>query len=132
MIPETYEPLVLKLHDRTKRGDVNWRESKPNFYALDFESFTLAVRSYTDRDGDDVVEFTLRNDQGAVIDSFEVGSWEASAYKPAYELFQMARRKALNVDEAVAALTRAVDSPAPVGAVNSVASEDDIGEEIPF
>ncbi|MDP2401841.1 MAG: hypothetical protein Q8M66_07665 [Actinomycetota bacterium] len=127
MIPQAYVTLLSKLLERTKADDVNWREAAKDTFAVDFESFTLALASYFDSDQDPTVGVNLRNATGSVIDAFEV--WESldeDEYRLVYELFTLARRKALKIDRALDALARALDAPTPIGV------PEDPGEEIPF
>ncbi|GGK09455.1 hypothetical protein GCM10010123_44180 [Pilimelia anulata] len=97
--------LAKKLRDRTRAGHIDWvttphssevTASGPN------SGFTL--RSMIDSDGDEVVTLALLNPRGQRVASLECewsGGEEAPQNEVLRELYDLAKRKALKIDELI-------------------------------
>jgi len=108
-----FSPIIQKLLDRTKEGKVLWEEATRGFKAA-VGLFTFRVFS-SDEGGDTTVRLTMRDDHDSEI--FEVTLTDdpptIARYRQAVtnmkELYELARRKALNVEEKLGAVSSLLD-----------------------
>lgn len=133
MLPPNYRPLFDSLYTKTMRGEVNWKPTaKEDNFAVYFKGLTLTMSTGRRMFRDEIelyIDFTLRNPEGMKIDSFQVGdeSDPDEVWKQATDLHDAARRKALNIDEAIDDIVSELQSGGPVG--EDIEPEDD---DLPF
>ena len=107
-----YEPVVTKLLEKSQQGRLNWEKRGWREFACEIEGqYTFASTETEDGYG-----LTMKDSFGDVI--FSISSEEAIVYDDPKkeELFNMlrdlhelARKKALNVDEKIATATGLLD-----------------------
>ncbi len=130
MLETEYETLVLQLHGRTAKGQVNWLSTADeSVFLVQFKDYSCAVRQYHDED-DTYYSFTLRNQKGKTIDEFYISPM-APLYMQASQLFASARRKALKIDEALSSILSEIRSNESVGQVPDASGKDD-DDSVPF
>jgi hypothetical protein len=99
--------LVIKLLDATKQGKIDWRPTaKTDEFTASFGGkWTLLCRQFAT--GSQIVErLSLQNAAGE-----ELLSIRDSDISNVTRLYEMARRYALKVDEAIADLMKEIDEP---------------------
>ncbi len=107
MISEKIENLLERLLERSRAGSVKWeRTAEEGSFRAAFPKYSVSIESYEAEGSKATYQFELFNESGDLIES-------ATDYfldKPYYdhrnrdlleELFVLARRKALGVDEAI-------------------------------
>jgi hypothetical protein len=90
--------LISRLLDRTRSDDLSWKESNnDDAFILNFPDSSIEIDYYI---SDDSYGVCIYNDSGKVIDSNRYAPTNLEYYK-LQELYRIARRKALNVDETI-------------------------------
>lgn len=132
MINDDYIHLIEKLHKRTQNGEVNWKSTaRVNEFMVYFKDFSLSVASRFDTNEDeDIVSITLRNDSGTEIDRFWITPQDVSLYHTASEMHSGARRKALQIDDALSVIMSELESDEVVGLPDDPRNAFD--DDIPF
>jgi hypothetical protein len=130
MIPDPYRDIVVRLHKRTQQGEVIWNSLSATAYSISIGTYSLAIQIRDNRPFQSAGEyaFVLYNSTGMMIDSFEIDD-DDEDYGLVEELFLVVRRRALGVDKAITALSKALDSDGVVG-IELSKPEDDV--DIPF
>lgn len=130
MIPDAYRDIILRLSKRTKKGEVIWNSLSGTAYSVSIGAYSLAIQIRDARPfrSDSEYAFLLYNSTGMTIDTFEIDDSD-NDYSLVEELFLMVRRRVLGVGEAIAALSKALDSEEDVGIELSEPPGDD---DIPF
>ena len=130
MISDDYIHLVEKLIKRTKAGEVNWKNTvKDGEYMIYFKGFSLSIStSFDDNEDKGYVLISLRNESGNEIDKFWIGEGDPH-YKMVSELYSGARRKALQIDEALSSIMSELESTETVGLPEK---HDPFDDDIPF
>ena len=108
-----YSPIIQKLLDRTREGKVAWEEATRGFKAQ-VGLYTFRVFS-SDEGGDTTVRLTMRDDRDSEI--FEVTLTDDPPTIAQYrqivanlkEIYELARRKALNVEEKLGEVSGLLD-----------------------
>ncbi len=114
MIPQNYEVLLSKLRDKTVENKVNWSTtSDTDIFMVNFGDFSMTIWTGTDDEGD-FVGFKLYDSAGKGVDSFWVYPSEGG-FLMANELYSMARRKALRIDDAIINISKALESKDIIG-----------------
>jgi hypothetical protein len=134
MIPESYRHIIAGLLVRTNQKEVNWQGTvDPSVYIVYFRGFSLAIDKYDDPDRrQELVAVRLYNVKGEPIDSFSTYETEDD-YPTLYELWSNARRKALDIDKAIAVMEEEVQTQTPVGQdVKQAKRGSEPGDDIPF
>ncbi len=99
--------IIVKLVERTKAGSVTWEETgNRGVFQAAFPGYTIQVFSRENEDDPDVLDYIVRivNEEGNVLEEVadlelrEVMEHPLSTMK---ELYGLARRSALGVDEAL-------------------------------
>lgn len=126
MITDEYIELVEKLLGKTQCSEVNWLPTSANGeFVVYFNDFSLSISGGHNPNDEQYVRVVLRNDNGAEIDSFwsveSEREWELIS-----ELLSGARRKALNIDEAISTILTELDS------VGTVGKKEDPIDDVPF
>lgn len=132
MISDDYISLVQRLLDRTKSGDVNWKlTANENEFMIYFKKFSLSVRHTYDQHEDmEYTSITLRDDSGEEIDQFWIDTTDPH-WNIVNDLYAVARRRALHIDDALHIIMKELDSDGSVGLEEkplkpSSAIEDDV------
>ncbi|MCG8073278.1 MAG: hypothetical protein N0C86_14990 [Candidatus Thiodiazotropha taylori] len=132
MITDEYFSLVEKLVHRTSQGEVNWKSTSDNHqFLVYFNKFTLSVsQSFDQHNQEAYIRIVLLNDEGSEIDSFWVhesdNHWELAS-----QLFTGARRKALQIDEAIHTIMDELDNKDTVGK-KELPIKEEFDDGIPF
>jgi hypothetical protein len=102
-----YSPIVLKLLEKTDSGRVEWRESPPQGFRTDlYEGFYFLIDKLSSR-GDTTYTLTTKDSENNVIFSFSLIDDpdtminRESLYDALSNIYELARRKALKLDEKV-------------------------------
>lgn len=130
MIPDAYRDIILRLSNRTEKGKVIWNSLSDTAYSVSIGAYSLAIQIRDTRlfQSESEYAFVLYNSTGMAIDSFEIDSGDGD-YGLVEELFLTVRRRAMGVDEAISALSKALDSEGVIG-IELVEPEG--GDDIPF
>jgi len=106
-----YEPIVMKLLEKSEQGRLNWERGMGGFFCKIERQYTFAST-----ETDDGYELTMVDSAGDVI--FSITGERAIVYDdPKKEelfnmlrdIYELARKKALNVDEKIATATGLLD-----------------------
>lgn len=105
-MPITDAELINKLVDSTARGQTNWqRTATEDQYAAAFGGkWTVTVDKSMDQHGDATFWVAINNAEGQEI--LRIRGYDTERLP---ELFEMARRHALKVNEAIADLLKEID-----------------------
>jgi hypothetical protein len=103
--------------EATKEGRVRWYEDPTTSgFFVAFDNFSLVLSERRDRDDfQDFVAVGIRNKEGKLADSFEVWANE-NDYETVQTLYAFARRSARRIDEAIAEITKELQSRGQIGA----------------
>ena len=100
MIPKEYMKIFLGLVERTASGKLAWDQGPSGgTYLASMGTFSVVVSDYEDY-GHRGVTFSIRDDNGMEIDSFAIEAGDRG-FVEALNLFKMARRRAMRIDEAI-------------------------------
>ena len=107
MIPAQYEVILKQLLEKTITGKANWKAtSSDNQFLINFKTFSLKVWRYSHPyDDSSGIAFAVYNDQGKKIDDFSVEEGDKQ-WELANGMFENARRKAFNVEEALKLISK--------------------------
>jgi hypothetical protein len=107
-INEKLTQLVDAVYEKTKSGELVWETTSVPFkFQVSFAKYSVTILSQ----GAGATRLELHNDQGALIE--EVSPSDTSAAQDAilYRLYELARRQALGVDEAIDELLTELSKP---------------------
>jgi len=113
-IPDTYQRMIGSLTTRTLDRSIEWRPGSSKWeFVASFKNSSLTIRDTGDPDG---TEYTvaLLDSEGTEVDSFSVSvreEEEQEDFEVIGQLFRIARRQALKIDEALASIQEELDSP---------------------
>ena len=101
MIPTQYENILKQLLEKTLAGKANWKAtSSEDTFLISFKTFSLKIWRFSNPyDESNGISFGVYNDKGKKIDDFSVES--GKQLELANSLFENARRKAFNVEDAL-------------------------------
>lgn len=123
MVPDAYRKLITKLALRTSKGEVNWRTtSEEGKFIVNFtKGFTVSVSHYW-YESQDFVKVSILDSEGKEIDFFVIDDGDNDWYQ-LNEMYNTARRTALNINKAIEAISEELESEGTIG---------EEGEDIPF
>jgi len=110
----------MGLVTKSTLGDVQWAvgESEREF-VVNFPSYTVSVSKVEREDlGVRQVVFQVRDSRGYVVLDFDVHHYEED-YTTAAELFELAKRKALDVPGALETLKKELRKPGAIGSTGT-------------
>lgn len=125
MIPENYTSIINNIVEKTKAGKANWREtSDPDTVLLSFSEYSFMLCKSEPNQWTRMmtmagtptttIEFRLISNEGKIVDSFELRQrdehWELMN-----NLYEMARRKAMGVDNILKKLEKDLDTSGEIG-----------------
>lgn len=99
--------IIVKLLERTKAGSVPWEETgKQEVFQAAFPGYTIQVFSRENENDPDVLDYVVRivNEEGNVLEEVadpELSDVMEKPLETMKELYAVARRSALGVDEAL-------------------------------
>jgi hypothetical protein len=135
MIPDDVKPILHSLLERSRRREVEWlpasASSGEGDYVVLFPSSSLVLEE--DHNGGRI-HGRILNKQGDIAHYFAAYRDDEN-YDPLEELVELARRKVLNADDALAEIRAKLSAPGRVGETPQprrrvVVQDDD--EEVPF
>jgi len=134
MVPENYNKLITGLTIRTSRGEVNWkRTTNAGLFFISFTGFSLSINRFYDSEGDYTIMFKIYDGKGNELDRFNIYGGDEQ-WDRISEMYDAARREALNLDKAIETMSKEVESARVVGLqeerVEKRKAEKD--EDIPF
>lgn len=104
--------LLTRLIARTEAGSVQWeRGGREESYIYSLPDASVVIET-KDRDDSHPYRFRVVNDMGDTVDEITVSPFEASSSE-AEELYRLAKRSALRVDETLDALLSRLDDDLP-------------------
>lgn len=109
--PLQYQPIIEKLLEKTKRGRVSWEDHGSNEFRCDLDQYRFFIRrsddSYILRMEDEFqrILFSLRAQEEIIYLDQEKGH----LFEVLSDLYELARRKALNVTDKLAGVTELLD-----------------------
>ena|SRR3989442_5611333 len=100
MAREKLLELLARLIDGTDRKEIRWTESdEQNVFRVTFRDGAVAVRMFSDEDGDQWYGVELLNSEGKSVE--DVVAYRGSEAETLQELYTRARISALAVDEII-------------------------------
>ncbi len=105
--------IAEKLLERTRNGEVNWRETvDSNEFIVSFPKQTLAIEKMIRG----TYQISLVNERGNTIESLRSpSSIDFQGGKILQDLFELARRRALQIDIRLDEALNALDQEGPIG-----------------
>lgn len=109
-----FEGVVYKLLDKAREDKLDWEEYGPGF-AADLPGGYKFVASRETSQGDTTYELLMRDDRGRMISSLSLTDdpdtlmFRERLYKALAEIYELARRKALHVNEKLEKVTDILD-----------------------
>ena len=105
--------LVERLHEKTARGEIAWERSADGRFESSFPGFTIEV--YEKGSGSPMWwGIRIYNEEGEMVD--DVDDSDLATHVPGHQwenmlkgIYEMARRKALRIDQAIDALISELD-----------------------
>lgn len=115
MVDKRLATLVERLHEKTTSGRSKWREGiDSGEYQIDFPNYSIFLTNEKDRHGNFSVKLAIINSNGTYLEDVhekslkqEIEYYEAG--NKLSELYELARRQALKVDESIDELLRQID-----------------------
>lgn len=110
MIPSEYRPLVDKIIKKTGEGKVKWQKTSDSEKFLTEIGFnTVIVQRFNAFPEDEpCISFNVRNTMGESVDFFSAMISE-SDYLTMSDLFNAARRQALDIDNIINSMMRSLE-----------------------
>ena len=100
-IPKIYTDVLAALMQKSLAKEVLWSTTTDaDAFIVRFETSGIVLRQYTSR-SESWIDFDVFNDDGVKIDGFGVSDEEGEDWKTINELFSIARRSALAVDDTI-------------------------------
>ena len=138
-IPEVYYKVIYGLLQKSQKNEVIWNTTTDaNTFIVYFDKFSLSIsQKYWGDFNNPEIYFTIDiiNDNGETIDSFQIEGGEAD-WNRISELFTLARRSALSIDNAIKAILTEISKNGIIGKKkndgNSSSSDDGFTDDIPF
>lgn len=100
MVDDRLVKLIIKLHERTTRGELHWQQTpEEHAFSASFAKYSTVVASIP-RD----FMLRLHGPDGRFLESirgYDLMGYDQSAARNLEELYEMARREALGVDQAI-------------------------------
>jgi len=102
MIPKNYQTLIEKLILGTSLKRITWnRTSRPSEYQVNIGSGAITTDYWEDEQaGRLLVDFSIWNDQGEVIDTLSASEGEED-YVLIRKLYECAKRSYLKIDDTI-------------------------------
>ena len=123
-IPNKYFGVLEKLKRKSERGEVNWKETgKENTYIVSFDKFSIGISKSASIENGWCVRFYISDKSGRILEDYWaykdpdelIEGTAFSAFDYISEIFDLARRKALRVDEAIKEINRELDKFGAIG-----------------
>jgi hypothetical protein len=97
--------LAASVLDKTREGKLNWKEFFSDSYETSIGNYSIII----ERKG---IVYTMRlaDRTGVEIERVSSGSGAAGVHETLSEIYELARRQALRVDETLLTVKRALDS----------------------
>ncbi|MEX1017492.1 MAG: hypothetical protein WDZ31_12185 [Phycisphaeraceae bacterium] len=123
-IPEEFQTIVNKLIQKTKSGNVNWREAADAgqfFVPIGDVTISLDRSSRKTRSAQRLVTaktviFRVLNSEASLVDSFTVSSVsDEEDFDRMNLLYEGAKRRARRVDEVIESIDNELDSEGEIG-----------------
>lgn len=109
MITEKQKKLIEKIHTKTAQDQLDWRDTAyESGYLISFPEHTVSITENRDFE----LSLSISNLDGKVIDIISEDDLDGEEKQYALylkEIFEGARRKALNADQAIDTLLAALD-----------------------
>ena len=120
MIPKTYEEIIKNIENKTEENNANWHTTaRENEFIIYFKEFSLSVSTHHDADQEiSYVQITMYSEDGIPIDYFTIEDRDTE-YNYMYNFYQSAKRKALNIDEALNQILSEVKKEGIIGEKNT-------------
>ncbi len=110
----TYE-IIEKLLEKSRKGEAEWQDTyTEDRFAIYLPDSSMTIQGVEGPFGEDWFRFSILNERGTVVDSVEIrGSTEH--HEKASELYVLARRKALAVEERLDSIFQELESEGAIG-----------------
>ena len=134
MVPEEYADLIDEMLRKTHDGTIQWKETlNQREFLVYFDDFTVSARGGSDDEENSYITLTLKDTKGKNLDSFTIGDGDPDYVKLA-DLYNTARRRALNIDGAIKAIMKELRTKKKIGDRKPVPTsiDGDDEEEVPF
>jgi hypothetical protein len=110
---EKLAALLQRIYDKTVKGELRWEPTaNGNAFTVAFARFSLSLERVSETD--DLMGYILlriSNDRGQTIEEFTEGQAAQIGFAHMNELFDRARRIAMDLDEALDELLSELDEP---------------------
>lgn len=110
MIPQEYNDLIQKLHDKTIIKKVEWKTSpNENEFTVNFTDFILTLYKGLSSASDTAyIRLNIVNNRGKIIDQIFVNLNDDDGHIME-NLYETARRRAYNIDKAIETIIHELD-----------------------
>ena len=95
--------IITSLLRKTKNGEIRWEETSSNSkFMVSFSRGNITIDLRTDEFGDEIVVIEIQNEYGKTAEEITasgVREWMQNSESVFLELYQLARRHALRIEE---------------------------------
>ena len=140
-VPSIYTNIVSGLLQKSQSNEVIWNtttDTDTNTFIVYFNKFSLSIRqiSKSDFNNNDyetwITVDLIKNDNGDKIDSFVIEEGD-NDWDKIVELYTLARRSALSIDNAIQEMFTEINKKGIIGKKKSKDNDDDgFTDDIPF
>lgn len=142
MIPSEYQKIFGALYLKTQDKTLGWTSgASEDQYLVSLGGFSIVLSRNTEEFVGQYYSMLLLNSEGKEVDSFQIYDSD-TGFKEVHEMFELARRKAARIDEAISQIESALGAddsnfktptltpPPPPSPPPSGSSADD--DDLPF
>jgi hypothetical protein len=138
-VPKLYNDVISGLLQKSQKKEVIWNTTTDsNTFIVYFDKFSLSIRQKCRGDFNNPetwITIDIINDDGENIDGFEIEEGDTD-WNEIIELFTLARRSALSIDNAIQTMLTEICKSGIIGKKkdddNTSSSNDSFVDDIPF
>jgi hypothetical protein len=136
-IPDLYAEVIRGLLKKSKEKEVIWNTTTDdNTFVVFFETTSLSLKQSSDQNETWIAVNLIKNNTGDRVDGFWVSDSESDDWKTMDELFSIARRSALSIDNAITEMLTEINKGGTIGQRKKTdsgsSSNDSFIDDIPF
>jgi hypothetical protein len=136
-IPGLYAEVIRGLLQKSKEKEVIWNTTTDdNTFVVFFDTTSLSLKQSSNQNETWIAVSLIKNNTGDKIDGFWVSDDEPGDWKIMDELFSIARRSALSIDNAITEMLREINKRGTIGQKKKTdgdsSGNDSFTDDIPF
>ena len=129
-IPRIYKDLINGLLQKSMSKEVNWDvTTNANVFVVYFKESSLILNQHNNQN-EAWISVDLIDYKGDIIDGFWVSGDESEDWNVVSELFSLARRSALAIDNTIQGMLKEINKDGIVG--EKKRKDDEFTDDIPF